>query len=191
MCERVCVEAERGRREDEAEQTRDTGSKTRTPHKDVGNDFQESHSHHQRSKINFPKILFSTKTSSNSIVIIPDILASCSFPANTKKHDLYPVRRRDLVKSASYLFVNSRVKYSMHSSPNKVSAYRVYPYTFIPPPCCDVANTLSMQYVSACPEELPQRVLSRPLHQKYIYIVVEFNQIASLFRSSCSGIQKY
>ena len=36
---------------------------------------------------------------------------------------------------------------------------------FHTPSCCDVESTLSMQYVWACPEELPQRVLSRPSHQ--------------------------
>ena len=66
----------------------------------------------------------------------PDMMASCSFPENTKNNDLYLVRRRDLAKtnlitSASYLDTNSRVKCSMHSSPNIVTAHRVYPYTFI------------------------------------------------------------
>ena len=64
------------------------------------------------------------------------MITSCSFPENTKNNDLYLVRRRDLVKtnlntSASYLLVNSRVKYSMHSNPNMVTAHRIYPYIFI------------------------------------------------------------
>ena len=78
----------------------------------------------------FPKTSFSLSTSTNTFsknvvlhenVLIPDMMASCSFPDNTKNNDLYLVRRRDLVKtnlntSASYLDTNSRVKCSMHSS---------------------------------------------------------------------------
>ena len=64
--------------------------------------------------------------------IIPDMMASCSLPENTKNNDLYLVRRRlgktNLITSASYLDTNSRVKCSMHSSPNIVTAQRVYPY---------------------------------------------------------------
>ena len=76
------------------------------------------------------------KTFSTVNETCPDMMASCSFPENTKNNDLYLVRRRDLAKtnlitSASYLDTNSRVKCSMHSSPNIVTAHRVYPYTFI------------------------------------------------------------
>ena len=72
------------------------------------------------------------KTFSTVNETCPDMMASCSFPENTKNNDLYLVRRRDLAKtnlitSASYLDTNSRVKCSMHSSPNIVTAHRVYP----------------------------------------------------------------
>ena len=104
--------------------------------KQIPNDFQKHHSHIQRPQTHSPKRLFSTKTFSTVNETCPDMMASCSFPENTKNNDLYLVRRRDLVKtnlntSASYLPVNSRVKCSMHSSPNIVTAHRVYPYTFI------------------------------------------------------------
>ena len=87
-------------------------------------------------KKNSPKMLFSTKSFSTVNETCPDMMASCSSPENTKNNYLYLVRRRDLVKtnpitSASCLYANSRVKYSMHSSPNIVTAHRVYPYTFI------------------------------------------------------------
>ena len=78
------------------------------------------------------------KTFSTVNETCPDMMASCSFPENTKNNDLYLVRRRDLAKtnlitSASYLDTNSRVKCSMHSSPNIVTAHRVYPFTvFVP-----------------------------------------------------------
>ena len=98
--------------------------------------FPKHHSHRQRPKTHSRKMLFSTKTFSTINETRPDMMASCSFPENTKNNDLYLVRRRDLVKtnlitSASCLDTNSRVKCSMHSSPNIVTAHRVYPYTFI------------------------------------------------------------
>ena len=104
--------------------------------KQIPNDFQKHHSHIQRPKTHSPKRLFSTKTFSTVNETCPDMMASCSFPENTKNNDLYLVRRRDLVKtnlntSASYLLVNSRAKCSTHPSPNIVTAHRVYPYTFI------------------------------------------------------------
>ena len=104
--------------------------------KQIPNDFQKHHSHCQRPQTHSRKMLFSMKTFSTVNDIIPDMMASCSLPENTKNNDLYLVRRRDLVKtnlntSASYLDTNSRVKCSMHSSPNIVTAHRVYPQTFI------------------------------------------------------------
>ena len=39
--------------------------------------------------------------------------------------------KTNLITSASYLDTNSRVKCSMHSSPNIVTAHRIYPYTFM------------------------------------------------------------
>ena len=85
-------------------------------------------------KTHSPKMLFSTKTFSTVIETCPDMMASCSFPENTKNNDLYLVRGRDLVKTNLNTSVNSRVKCSMHSSPNIVTAHRVYPHTFIPSP---------------------------------------------------------
>ena len=87
-------------------------------------------------KTHSPKMSFSTKTFSTVNETRPDMMASCSFQKTPKNNDLYLVRRRDLAKtnlitSASYLDTNSRVKCSMHSSPNIVTAHRVYPYTFI------------------------------------------------------------
>ena len=104
--------------------------------KHIPNDFQKHHSHRQRPKTHSRKMLFSMKTFSTVKETRPDMMASCSFPENTKNNDLYLVRRRDLAKtnlitSASYLDTNSRVKCSMHSSPNIVTAHRVSPYTFI------------------------------------------------------------
>ena len=91
--------------------------------KQIPNDFQKHHSHIQRPKTHSPKRLFSTKTFSTVNETCPDMMASCSFPENTKNNDLYLVRRRDLVKtnlntSASYLLVNSRAKCNTHSIPN-------------------------------------------------------------------------
>jgi hypothetical protein len=68
----------------------------------------------------------------------------------------------------------------MHSSPNIVTAHRVYPYTFIPP----LAVTLQEYIDHAVCISLSGRftskgIVSRPLHQKYVWSTVEFNQIAS------------
>ena len=142
--------------------------------KQIPNDFQKHHSHRQRPKTHSRKKLFSMKTFSTVNETCPDMMASCSFPENTKNNDLYLVRRRDLAKtnlitSASYLDTNSRVKCSMHSSPNIVTAHRVYPYTFIPP----LAVTLQEYIDHAVCISLPRKstskgIVSRPLHQKYI-----------------------
>ena len=104
--------------------------------KQIPNSFQKHHCCCQRPKTHSRKMLFSTKMSSTVNDTCPDMMASCSFPENTKNHVSYLVRRRDLVKtnhisSASYLLVNSRDKCSMHSSPNTVTAHWVYPYTSI------------------------------------------------------------
>ena len=116
----------------------------------------------------------STKTFSTVIETCPDMMASCSFPENTKNNDLYLVRRRDLVKtnlntSASYLLVNSRVKCSMHSSPNIVTAHRVYPYTFIPPLAVTLQEYIDHAVcISLSRTSTSKGIVSRPLHQKYV-----------------------
>ena len=142
--------------------------------KQIPNDFQKHHCCCQRPKTHSRKRLFSTKTFSTITFTCPDIMASCSFPENTKNHVSYLVRRRDLVKtnhvtSASYLDINSRVKCSLHSSPNIVTAHRVYPYTSIPPLAVTLQENidhavcicLSRKSASKC-------IASRPLHQKYV-----------------------
>ena len=131
----------------------------------------------------FPKTSFSLSTSTNTFsknvvlhenVLIPDMMASCSFPENTKNNDLYLVRRRDLVKtnlntSASYLDTNSRVKCSMHSSPNIVTAHRVYPYTFIPPLAVTLQEYIDHAVcISLSRTSTSKGIVSRPLHQKYV-----------------------
>ena len=153
--------------------------------KQIPNDFQKHHSHCQRPKTHSRKILFSMKTFSTVNDIIPDMMASCSLPENTKNNDLYLVRRRDLVKtnlntSASYLDTNSRVKCSMHSSPNIVTAHRVYPYTFIPPLAVTLQEYIDHAVcISLSRTSTSKGIVSRPLHQKYVWSTVEFNQIAS------------
>ena len=142
--------------------------------KQIPNSFQKHHCCCQYPKTHSRKMLFSTKMSSTVNDTCPDMMASCSFPENTKNHVSYLVRRRDLVKtnhisSASYLLVNSRVKCSMHSSPNTVTAHRVYPYTSIPPLAVTLQENidhaicicLSRKSASKC-------IASRPLHQKYV-----------------------
>ena len=125
-------------------------------------------------KTHSPKMLFSTKTFSTVIETCPDMMASCSFPENTKNNDLYLVRGRDLVKtnlntSASYLDTNSRVKCSMHSSPNIVTAHRVYPYTFIPPLAVTLQEYIDHAVcISLSRTSTSKGIVSRPLHQKYV-----------------------
>ena len=153
--------------------------------KQIPNDFQKHHSHRQRPKTHSRKMLFSMKTFSTVNETCPDMMASCSFPENTKNNDLYLVRRRDLAKtnlitSASYLDTNSRVKCSMHSSPNIVTAHRVYPYTFIPPLAVTLQEYIDHAVcISLSRKSTSKGIVSRPLHQKYIWSTVEFNQIAS------------
>ena len=142
--------------------------------KQIPNDFQKHHSHRQRPKTHSWKKLFSMKTFSTVNETCPDMMASCSFPENTKNNDLYLVRRRDLVKtnlitSASYLDTNSRVKCSMHSSPNIVTAHRVYPYTFIPPLAVTLQEYIDHAVcISLSRKSTSKGIVSRPLHQKYI-----------------------
>ena len=120
------------------------------------------------------KMLFSMKTSSTVNDIIPDMMASRRLPENTKNNDLYLVHRRDLVKtnlntSASYLDTNSRVKCSMHSSPNIVTAHRVYPYTFIPPLAVTLQEYIDHAVcISLSRKSTSKGIVSRPLHQKYV-----------------------
>ena len=153
--------------------------------KQIPNDFQKHHPHRQRPKTHSWKMLFSMKTFSTVNETCPDMMASCSFPENTKNNDLYLVRRRDLAKtnlitSASYLDTNSRVKCSMHSSPNIVTAHRVYPYTFIPPLAVTLQEYIDHAVcISLSRKSTSKGIESRPLHQKYIWSTVEFNQIAS------------
>lgn len=142
--------------------------------KQIPNDFQKHHSHRQRPKTHSRKMLFSMKTFSTVNETCPDMMASCSFPENTKNNDLYLVRRRDLAKtnlitSASYLDTNSRVKCSMHSSPNIVTAHRVYPYTFIPPLAVTLQEYIDHAVcISLSRKSTSKGIVSRPLHQKYI-----------------------
>ena len=142
--------------------------------KQIPNDFQKHHSHIQRPKTHSPKRLFSTKTFSTVNETCPDMMASCSFPENTKNNDLYLVRRRDLVKtnlntSASYLLVNSRAKCSTHSSPNIVTAHWVYPYTFIPPLAVTLQEYIDHAVcISLSRKSTSKGIVSRPLHQKYV-----------------------
>ena len=96
-------------------------------------------------KTHSPKMSFSTKTFSTVNETCPDMMASCSFPANTKNNELYLVRRRDLVKTKSHhisqLFVckfQSQMQHAFqskhsHSTPG-ISIY------FHTPSCCDVAR---------------------------------------------------
>ena len=142
--------------------------------KQIPNGFQKHHSHRQRPKTHSRKMLFSTKTFSTVNETRPDMMASCSFPENTKNNDLYLVRRRDLVKtnlitSASYLDTNSRVKSSMHSSSNIVTAHRVYPYTFIPPLAVTLQEYIDHAVcISLSRKSTSKGIVSRPLHQKYV-----------------------
>ena len=142
--------------------------------KQIPNDFQKHHSHRQRPKTHSRKMLFSMKTFSTVNETRPDMMASCSFPENTKNNDLYLVRRRDLAKtnlitSASYLDTNSRVKCSMHSSPNIVTAHRVYPYTFIPPLAVTLQEYIDHAVcISLSRKSTSKGIVSRPLHQKYV-----------------------
>ena len=142
--------------------------------KQIPNDFQKHHSHCQRPKTHSRKMLFSMKTFSTVNDTCPDMMASCSFPENTKNNDLYLVRRRDLVKtnpiaSASYLLVNSRVKCSMHSSANIVTAHRVYPYTFIPPLAVTLQEYIDHAVCISLSRTFTSKgIVSRPLHQKYV-----------------------
>ena len=113
--------------------------------KQIPNDFQKHHSHRQRPKTHSRKMLFSMKTFSTVNETCPDMMASCSFPENTKNNDLYLVRRRDLVKTKSHhisqLFVckfQSKMQHAFqskhsHSTPG-ISIY------FHTPSCCDVAR---------------------------------------------------
>ena len=119
-------------------------------------------------------MLFSMKAFSTVNDIIPDMMASCSLPENTKNNDSYLVRRRDLVKtnpntSASYLDINSRIKCSMHSNPNIVTAHRVYPYTFIPPLAVMLQEYIDHAIcISLSRKSTSKGIVSRPLHQKYV-----------------------
>ena len=147
----------------------------------------------------FPKTSFSLSTSTNTfsknVVLHENVLnrqrhhsrhdGIMQSSRKYKNNDLYLVRGWDLVKtnlntSASYLDTNSRVKCSMHSSPNIVTAHRVYPYTFIPPLAVTLQEYIDHAVcISLSRKSTSKGIVSRPLLQKYVWSTVEFNQIAS------------
>ena len=65
-------------------------AKTTCESKQIPNSSPKTHSH---------KMLFSTKTSSTVIEILPDMLASCRLPENSKNHLLHINHRSYLVKT--------------------------------------------------------------------------------------------
>ena len=65
-------------------------AKTTCESKQIPNSSPKTHSH---------KMLFSTKTSSTVIETLPDILASCRLPENSKNHLLHINHRSYLVKT--------------------------------------------------------------------------------------------
>ena len=65
-------------------------AKTTCESKQIPNSSPKTHSH---------KMLFSTKTSSNVIETLPDMLASCRLPENSKNHLLHINHRSYLVKT--------------------------------------------------------------------------------------------